>query len=179
MKLLQTFLILSYLACLGCDSKKPSDISKTKEVTVQDLLWATEWNIYKWKVSDLTNVKLSRIQVVVVGPDGQIAREGPSIGSDTTLDPDMEVSLALKKVDKDVMVKLRGQGSVSSTIEGVFVSNSWSFGPKPDIHNNLLVVATDSSLSTSSSKSDLEQDCNKICLKLLPYSQKEAEQAAP
>ena len=141
-------------------------------------MWATEWKIYKWKVGDFTNDKLSRIQVVVVGPDGQVTQEGPALGYDAILDPDMEVSLALKKVDSDAMVKLRGTGSVSSTLKDVFVGNRFAIGPTPDIYNNLLVVATDSGFSTSNSKSDLAQNCNKLCLKLWPYRQKEAGAAA-
>jgi len=178
MKISYNALVLILLALSGCDSHKQSDASSKNEVTVEDLMWATEWKIYKWKVRDLTNQKLSGIQVVVVGPDGQVAKEGPMIGYDSILDPNLEVSLAVKKVDADAMVKLRGDGSVSSTLKDVFVGSSWAIGPKPDIYNGLLVVATDSGLSTSSSKSDLAQNCNKLCLKLLPNNQKDADQAA-
>ena len=179
MKLIHTIFILGLPAFAGCDAKKPSKIERSSEVTVDDVLWATEWNIYKWRIGDLTKVRLSRIQVVGVGPDGKIAKEGPAIGYDAVLDPDMEVAIALKKVEDDVMVKLRGEGFVSSTIEGVFTGDFWSFGPRRDVHENLLVVATNSSLSASSSKSDLAQNCNKLCLKLWPYTQKDAEKAAP
>jgi hypothetical protein len=177
MKIAYYTLVFGLLALSGCDTHKPSNASRTNEITVEDLMWATEWKIYKWKINDLTDQKLTAIQVVVVGPDGQVAKEGPMIGYDSILDPDLEVSLAVKKVDADAMVKLRGTGSVSSTLKDVFVGSSWAIGPKPDIYNGLLVVATDSGLSTSSSKSDLAQNCNKLCLKLLPYNQKDADQA--
>jgi hypothetical protein len=181
MKNIQTTLILVMLCVSGCDSSDPSDTSQTSEVTVKDLMWATDWNIYKWKVGDLTNEKLNRIQVVVVGPDGQVAKEGLNIGSgnDSILDPDMEFSIALKKVDSDAVVKLRtNMGSSSTTFEDVFVGNSWSCGPMKDIYNNLLVFATSSASSGFGSKSILAEDCNKLCLKLSPYTEQEAEQAA-
>jgi hypothetical protein len=62
-------------------------------------------------------------------------------------------------------------------MEGVFIGNSWAFGPQNDVHDSLIVVASDSDSALLSSRSELAKPCNKICLKLWPFNPQKAQQA--
>ena len=180
MNIVLKLLVFSAMLSTGCDSKKPSSGAASRQITVDDLAWATDWKIYKWKVSDLTNKDLSRIQVVVIGPQGEVAQEGASVGYDSVLDANMEIALALKKTGSDVEIRLRGGGgTVSSTMRGVFTGNTWSCGQDGGVHQELLVIATDGTSGVMNSKSVLATPGNKLCLKLIPFNSQKAEQAAP
>jgi hypothetical protein len=175
MNIILKLLVLSVLLSTGCDSKKSSSGESSRQITVDDLAWSTDWKFYKWKISDLTNKDLSRIQVVVIGPQGDVTQEGASVGYDSVLDANMEITLALKKTGSDIEIRLRGGGgTVSTTIRDVFTGNTWSYGPDRGAHQEFLVVATDSSTGVMNSQSALAKSGNKLCLKLIPFnSQKE------
>lgn len=168
MKSLLKPLALVAFVFTGCDAEKSSTQVASREITVGDLAWATEWNIYKWKISELTDEKLQQIQVVVIGPEGDVIQEGASIGYNSVLDSDMEIALAFKKTGADIDYKIRGQGSVTSSFKGLFTGNTWSYGPDGGIHEGLLVVATSSGSSIVHSESALASPGFKLCLKFIP-----------
>jgi len=170
MKTLHILLGFSVVLFTGCDTDKPSSESASRKITVEDLAWATDWNIYKWKVSDLSDEELRQIQLVLIGSDGEIIQEGLSVGHDGVIDSNVEISLAFKKVGADVEVKLRGGGYAgSSTMKDVFIGHSWSFSPNNNAHGEFMVIATSSTNAMLNSRSALSESGNKLCLRLRPH----------
>lgn len=178
MKIFSILLMPCVLLFTGCDTKDPSRETTSQQITVEDLAWATDWKIYKWKVSDLTSEELRQIQVVVVGSEGEIVQEGVSVGYDSVLDPEMEIALALKKVGADVEIKLRGGGgSVSSTMESVLTGNTWASSANNGVYEGFVVIATNSNGAAMNSQSALSESGNKLCLRLQPYKSKKQNKA--
>lgn len=177
MKKILTLLAPLALLAVGCSKEKQAPtVDTSREITIDDLVWVSEWQIHKWKLSDLTDKKIRQIQLVLLNENGEITKESITIGTDTLLDLDMEIALAFREKGEFIEVKLRGSGgSTSSTIGNIFKGNTRTSSPSVKLHNDLLVIATDSSTVNINPKSELENPCNKLCLRFIPFRSQETE----
>ena len=178
MKTSHKLLVALALLCTGCDSEtKVAAKARPVAIDADDVAWATDWSIFKWRLGALTSEPVRSIQIVVVGSDGGVIREAASVGYSELLEQNKHVTIAFKKEASFVSVRLRyGGSSVSTKLEGFFEGPNWGTSGEFGVAGDLVAVATNANQMPATTEALLKLPGDKLCLRLITQETNEAEQ---